>query len=1121
MSEPRARECVHCLLLFAFAVSATRVLVGSDASKSVGKPDANPSGGAAEAPRSPLSLDWKDDILEISAPWLPGGTMRTLWLEAYCRPGSTDADWVTHTVIGHDTSLIERSADGRVLRLRCELSDGVRVDHVLRSTADEVDFRLTAHNPTATRSDAHWAQPCIRVGEFTGLGDPARPASYEYIRKCFIFVDREQRFLPTTPWATEARYTPGQVWAAPGVSRADVNPRPLSVLTPSNGLIGCTSADETMIFATACEPYQELFQGVITCIHSDFRIGGLEPGETKEIRGKFYFLPNDPAALVERYERDFPDQARWANAARIASRARVAHGGIHPRIDPAGRRVALSYQGAIAVVPADGGVLMRIADGVPVSPGAVQLEPSVSSLDIEPCWSPDGRSLAWIRSRDFVEGPVAIARVGDALEVASVEIVSPALARGRISFHPDGRRVLGNFRREGGPSRPALIDIATGELENLPLPELDLAARGLVFALSPDGASLIWAHSADVPGEQDGNRGPWATLRMLDIEQRRVREFGRFPARIYELDWPRSDTLLAVSDLGASHQDIWSIDPRGGLRSADRLSSGQADECRPSMAATGDLITYSDNAGSATSIARLDRVTGASRSLAVERVESRLPLGRMRLRIFERESGRPVVAAVSLDSKDGKPHAAMGALYRRTAGRTYSYARYATDIDAPAGDYRLRVTRGPEIRAHEATISIEAGVSTEHAVFLDRWADSRARGEYSGENHIHANYGYGAWYSTPESVLDQVEGEDLRVAHLVVANSDGDGVFDREYFLGDPDPISNDRALLRWGEEFRSTIWGHLTLAGIATIVEPVFTGFAGTTNPLDVPTNADVAALARERGGVVSYTHPASNASSPYGSVYGAKGLPLDAALGAVDTIDVLGFGYGATLDLWYRLLDCGFRLPAASGTDCFLNRIVSYPPGWGRTYVQLGAFGEGAWLEGQKTGRSFVSTGPMLRFDVDGIRSGGEIFRALPTTLHVRATVEAQFPLDVVEVVLNARVVHRRALEPAEPLRTRVEFAIDVDAEASGWIALRASGSAPGEYPAPGQRAHANPVWLTIAERPNPNRTVAAKYFLDWLDRLELDVSARGRLGARAAHVAGQFAAAREVYRRSIVEK
>ena len=59
---------------------------------------------------------------------------------------------------------------------------------------------------------------------------------------------------------------------------------------------------------SAFEPYQELFQGVIVCLHSDFRLGGLKSGETKEIRGKIYLVPNDVEKLVKRYEKDFPEQ---------------------------------------------------------------------------------------------------------------------------------------------------------------------------------------------------------------------------------------------------------------------------------------------------------------------------------------------------------------------------------------------------------------------------------------------------------------------------------------------------------------------------------------------------------------------------------------------------------------------------------------------------------------------------------------------------------------------------------------------------------------------------------------------------------------------------------------------
>ena len=68
--------------------------------------------------------------------------------------------------------------------------------------------------------------------------------------------------------------------------------------------------NDWFMLATAWEPYQELFQGVGVCVHSDFRIGGLKPGETKKIRGKLYVVPADADALLRRYERDFPEHLK-------------------------------------------------------------------------------------------------------------------------------------------------------------------------------------------------------------------------------------------------------------------------------------------------------------------------------------------------------------------------------------------------------------------------------------------------------------------------------------------------------------------------------------------------------------------------------------------------------------------------------------------------------------------------------------------------------------------------------------------------------------------------------------------------------------------------------------------
>jgi hypothetical protein len=261
-------------------------------------------------PAADLKLSFeRPHMLFIHDELLPEQVMRVNYLEAYCRAGSTDADWVAHTVIPHQVEVLSLSDDRKVLRLRDTLADGVTVEHTITAKGDEVDFQLIAHNPSANRSEAHWAQACVRLAEFTGF-DPHGSDLNDYLPKGFIFLEGKlARLSEVRPWASDARYTPGQVWCPPGVPRTDVNPRPLSPLVPDNGLIGAFSQDERLVFATAWEPYQELFQGVARCLHADFRLGGLPAGETRRIRGKIYLAANDVPALLKRYTRDFPEHA--------------------------------------------------------------------------------------------------------------------------------------------------------------------------------------------------------------------------------------------------------------------------------------------------------------------------------------------------------------------------------------------------------------------------------------------------------------------------------------------------------------------------------------------------------------------------------------------------------------------------------------------------------------------------------------------------------------------------------------------------------------------------------------------------------------------------------------------
>ena len=101
-----------------------------------------------QACAEPLRLDWSSNMLTIRGDHLPVREINVHYLEAYCRANSHTTNWSGHTVVGHQTQLISQSNDRSRLHLRCEVGDGITVDHVITSTHDVVEFRLDAHNST-------------------------------------------------------------------------------------------------------------------------------------------------------------------------------------------------------------------------------------------------------------------------------------------------------------------------------------------------------------------------------------------------------------------------------------------------------------------------------------------------------------------------------------------------------------------------------------------------------------------------------------------------------------------------------------------------------------------------------------------------------------------------------------------------------------------------------------------------------------------------------------------------------------------------------------------------------------------------------------------------------------
>src|SRR3989441_4910616 len=127
---------------------------------------------------------------------------------------------------------------------------------------------------------------------------------------------------------------------------------------------------------------------------------------------------------------------------------------------------------------------------------------------------------------------------------------------------------------------------------------------------------------------------------------------------------------------------------------------------------------------------------------------------------------------------------------------------------------------------------------------------------------------------------------------------------------------------------------------------------------------NADVADLAHAQGALFGYVHPFDTPPDPSDTTEQLTyELPVDVALGKVDYLEVMGYSdHLITSDIWYRLLNCGFRIPAAAGTDAFPNfASLRGPPRLVRGYVKTGAtLTHGRWLAGVKAGGTVVTNPP-----------------------------------------------------------------------------------------------------------------------------------------------------------------
>jgi hypothetical protein len=276
--------------------------------------------------------------------------------------------------------------------------------------------------------------------------------------------------------------------------------------------------------------------------------------------------------------------------------------------------------------------------------------------------------------------------------------------------------------------------------------------------------------------------------------------------------------------------------------------------------------------------------------------------------------------------------------------------------------------------------------------------------------------------------------------------------------------------ILYHNQEYHPPFWGHATFLNLTQhVIIPDYVGYQNTIVDSIYPPNSKPFRIVREEGGLAGYAHGAG------------PGFPADLALENVDFVEANSM---EAMEPLYRAWNCGYRVVASAGEDAFPNYYRSYILGSNRVYVNTGPQLEyRKWITDMRAGRSFVTSGPLVLFSVQGKQVGDEL--RLPAGSHELASeieVESITPIERVEVLFNNRVV--ADVTPSDrPLKMKVRKTLAADR--SGWFAVRVR-AAYARHPIrrPYPFAATMPVWVSVGDRPVRSRA-DAEYFVAWIER------------------------------------
>lgn len=729
----------------------------------------------------------------------------------------------------------------------------------------------------------------------------------------------------------------------------------------------------------------------------------------------------------------------------------------------------------------DGGKTVQL-EMLNLQTGQVSKLTTDTSIYLDPVFSPDGTMLAYVSSQPNGYFNVFVQPVNNGVWAG------PAIAVTRDNSYPSNRLYMGQW---------------------------DLHIQPSWF---PNGKELLLVSNRDVPlGSGNVLRVP---VESGGMERAKTVLQEQTVYRTAPSVSPDGTRFVYSSTRGAADQfsNLY-LQPTGGGEPY-KLTHYSHDAFQPRWSPDGEWIAYVSNEKGLPQLELLETFGGERRKIAITKRTWKRPMGRLTVEV--KDAGVITPARILLTAADGKLYAPADSYARIGAngGDPLFFTSGRFTIELPAGPVKLLAMKGFEFQPRPDSATIISGKTVVRTIELARIANMAKRGWYNGSTHVHVGYAGNKRNSLADAVeMSKAEGQDI--TNGLVSNKDN-RVLDNHLFQpgGKPNPISSKEHIFLQSQEYRPAFWGHAAFLGLRDhLLTPVALGYEGTAIASYYPSNTDMFRKARAQGATILYVHAFGGEADPLeGNLGGAKGLMVDAVLGNTDAVEWSASGRAPFFPL-YALWNNAIPVYAVGGEDSISDLHRSKLIGSARTYVNTAAKGlnSDAWLEGIRSGRSFVTTGPLVELTANGMLPGQTVqIPAAGGKLVLKGRIRSITPLHRVLLVRNGAVVEEIPL-PAD--RKGLDFDRTITVSQSGWYHLRAEGAENERFPLDSEYAlgFTNPIWVTVGGKPVRNHA-AAQYGLRWINKLQqqAETSTAWRSEKEKKHIFSQFDEARRVYRR-----